>query len=127
MARWTAGRPAGGERDERHIRRPQSRHRLRHLDETRREEGPPTRAGSWGAVRGLRAGSASAAFRSRASGVDVELGESDLELTSLSRAFRNRDEGDFGLTGGGFACQYGASRKTWTAAGQSAWSYCEWS
>jgi len=72
-------------------------------------------------------GSASAAFRSRASGVDVELGESDLELTSLSRGFRNRDEGDFGLTGGGFACQYGASRKTWTAAGQSAWSYCEWS
>ena len=56
------------------------------------------------------------AFRSRASGVDVELGESNLELTSLSRGFRNRDEGDFGLTGGGFVCQYGASRKTWTSA-----------
>jgi L-arabinonolactonase len=37
--------PHGGERDERHIRRPQSRHRLHHLDGTRREGSPPTRAG----------------------------------------------------------------------------------
>lgn len=56
-ARWHVGphgRPAGGERDERHIRRPPSRHRLRHLDGTRREASPPTRAG-WGlfAVYGL--------------------------------------------------------------------------
>jgi hypothetical protein len=69
------------------------------IDGTRREGSPTTRAGIWGLFAVY--GSAFAAFRSRASGVDVELGESNLELTSLSKGFRNRDEGDFGLTGGG--------------------------